>query len=347
MPLFEVTKQGLVPFRQIVRGAELYESEIEDMVWSDLEAFVGETLFPIARQARLAGGGRRPDVLALDESGRVVVIEIKRDVDRNQLAQCLEYAGWALTASLDELAALYHGGPSAFFTDWQDFTETNTPMVVNRAPRVVLVARSFEDRTRSALDFLRENGLPVSVVPVAVYEDADGRRFIDVEAEHEPNVRVATSAAAGPSGRTSVMHQGRRVQVTDLIDAGLLVVGEALEFPRPRRDEIFHAIVEADGGIRTADGQVWPSPSRAAMSAANVPSYDGWHAWRVPRLSGIKLDQLRQRLVAGDTVTDDSVDGVGPVAAAPSDPRTALDRMVDIAEESGMYERTAIPEDTR
>ena len=75
MPLFEVTAQGLVPFRQVLPGADLYESEIEDLVWSDLEAFLGETLFPIARQARLTGGGR-PDVLALDESGRVVVIEI-------------------------------------------------------------------------------------------------------------------------------------------------------------------------------------------------------------------------------------------------------------------------------
>lgn len=126
MPLFEVTAQGLVPFRQVLPGADLYESEIEDLVWSDLEAFLGETLFPIARQARLAGGGR-PDVLCLDESGRVVVIEIKRDVDRIQLAQCLEYSGWARSTNLDELAALYHGGSAALFTDWQDFTETTRP----------------------------------------------------------------------------------------------------------------------------------------------------------------------------------------------------------------------------
>lgn len=304
MPLFEVTKQGLVPFRQVLPGAELYESEIEDLVWSDLEAFLGETLFPIARQARLAGGGR-PDVLALDESGRVVVIEIKRDVDRSQLAQCLEYAGWARAANLDELAALYHGGPSAFFADWQDFTDTNTPVVVNRSPRIVLVARSFEDRTRSALDFLRENGLPVSVVPVAVYEDADGRRFIDVEAEHEPNVPTGGGPGEGTPGPTQVMYQGRRVQVADLVAVGLLLDGDALEFPRPRRNELFRATVLADGSIRTEDGQVWPSPSRAAMSAADVPSYDGWHAWRVPRLGGVKLDQLRQRLVAGEISLDD------------------------------------------
>ena len=90
MPLFEVTAQGLVPFRQVLPGADLYESEIEDLVWSDLEAFLGETLFPIARQARLTGGGR-PDVLALDESGRVVVIEIKRDVD--SIARCSGFVG--------------------------------------------------------------------------------------------------------------------------------------------------------------------------------------------------------------------------------------------------------------
>jgi RecB family endonuclease NucS len=82
MPLFEVTEEGLIPFQQVPPGEELYEDEIEELVWGDLEAFLGETLFPIARQAQLTGGGR-VDVLALDESGRVVVIEIKRDVDRS------------------------------------------------------------------------------------------------------------------------------------------------------------------------------------------------------------------------------------------------------------------------
>jgi hypothetical protein len=46
----------------------------------------------------------------LDPCGRVVVIEVKRDVDRNQLAQALEYAGWATAISLDEFARLFHGG---------------------------------------------------------------------------------------------------------------------------------------------------------------------------------------------------------------------------------------------
>lgn len=109
----------------------------------------------VARQARIAGGGV-PDILALDESGRVVVIEVTRDIDRGQLAQCLDYAGWARLTNVDEVASLYnrarpsHAGVEAFFRDWQDFMETATPVTINPQPRLYLIARYFEGRTRSA-----------------------------------------------------------------------------------------------------------------------------------------------------------------------------------------------------
>ena len=61
---------------------------------STLEAFAGVPLFPVARQPTLSDG-LWPDIVALDDGGHVPVIEVKRDIDRAQLAQCLEYAGWA------------------------------------------------------------------------------------------------------------------------------------------------------------------------------------------------------------------------------------------------------------
>lgn len=85
MPLFELVDGALRPFTQLRPGPELYEQQIEQLVWDDLEAFTGEPLFPVARQARIGAGGI-PDIVALDQSGRVVVIEIKRDIDRGQLA---------------------------------------------------------------------------------------------------------------------------------------------------------------------------------------------------------------------------------------------------------------------
>jgi hypothetical protein len=41
---------------------------------------------------------------------------------------------------------------------------------------------------------------------------------------------------------------------------------------------------------------MFSSPSRAAMELADVPAYDGWHAWRVERLGGKTLDDLRREL---------------------------------------------------
>jgi len=91
-------------------GPELYEQEIEDLLWSNLDAFVGVQLFPVTRQPPF-GDGLRPDIGALDADGHVHVIEVKRDIDRRQLAQCLEYAGWARSTSLDELAAMFMAAP--------------------------------------------------------------------------------------------------------------------------------------------------------------------------------------------------------------------------------------------
>lgn len=107
MPIYQVTPDGLQPYQRLMPGADLYEKQIEALAWADLEAFTGEALFPVARQPRIPGGGI-PDIVALTASGSVVIIEVKRDVDRGQLAQVLEYAGWARLASLDEIAALYN-----------------------------------------------------------------------------------------------------------------------------------------------------------------------------------------------------------------------------------------------
>ena len=293
MPLFEIDdNKVLVPFRQLRGGRELYESLIEDLLWENLDEFTGDTLFPVARQASLTNGGR-PDVVALNQKADVVVIEAKRDLDRRQLAQCLEYAGWARTTSLDELSGLYQGGPAAFFTDWQEFTESATPLTLSKTPFLVLVAGDFHGRTESALDFLRENGLPVEVITVAIYEDQAGRRFLDVGSDYEPEL-------GGETAEPRVAHtkrSGKRVRMADLLDAELIEPGEQLRWDRPRLGESYTATVLGNGSIELEDGRSFSSPSRAAKEAANIVAYDGWHAWHVPRLDRTPLNELRNELI--------------------------------------------------
>lgn len=57
MPLYEVTKEGLVAFRQLRGGAALYESEIEELLWENLapRSAAGDTVARARSATSLAG----------------------------------------------------------------------------------------------------------------------------------------------------------------------------------------------------------------------------------------------------------------------------------------------------
>jgi hypothetical protein len=294
VPLFEIDSAGeLVPFRRLRGGAELYERQIEDLAWANPEEVIGESLFTVQRQPKLQLGGR-PDIVALDKDGRVVIIEVKREFDRGQLAQCLEYAGWARHANLDELAQMYRFGADRFFADWQEFTGSEVPAIVNPSPRLVLLAGSFHTRTASAVDFLIENRLPVMVVPISIYEDQQARKLVNIEAEHEPEFPGTDPVEA--LDHTKI--HGRRVRLGDLVEYGILEPGASLTWDRPQLGTHYEASVTDVGAIELEDGRVFSSPSRAGMEAAGIPSLDGWYAWRVPAREGILLNDLRRQLAA-------------------------------------------------
>lgn len=294
MPLFEIDSAGeLIPFRRLRGGAELYERQIEDLAWENPEEVIGESLFRIQRQPTLQLGGK-PDIVALDRDARVVIIEVKREFDRGQLAQCLEYAGWARRANLDELAQMYQFGADRFFADWQEFTGSEVPAIVNPSPRLVLLAGSFHSRTASAVEFLIDNRLPVMVVPISIYEDQQARTLVNIEAEHEPEFPGAEPVE--PLDHTRI--NGRRVRLSDLLEHGLLEPGDSLTWDRPQLGTHYEASVTEVGAIELEDGRVFSSPSRAGMEAAGIPSLDGWYAWRIPQREGILLNDLRRKLAA-------------------------------------------------
>jgi len=150
--------------------------------------------------------------VALDKGARVLIVEIKRDVDRRQLAQCLEYAGWGRSTNLDELSSLYQRSRERdFFADWQEFTG-GTLTVINPSPRLVLVARDFHGRTAAALEFLMDGRLPLDVLKVSIYEDEQQPRFLDIEGEREPQL-TAPAEDRSPDDSNHAMIGGRRIRM--------------------------------------------------------------------------------------------------------------------------------------
>jgi hypothetical protein len=249
MPIFEAANGQLTALQPVRPGADLYESEIEDLLWANLEAFYGADLFPVARQPIIDTGGR-PDVIALDEAGRLVVFEVKRSIERTQLAQCLEYAGWARRTNLDELCRLYHGGSDRFFLDWQEFTGTGTPITVEPSPILVLVAQEFDDRTSDALGFLTDSGLPVYPVPVSAYKDSNSRRLYLIGSDYDDTVTIEAEVPGARRTPVAYTYKGRRLVVADLIEAGFLRPGEPIKYRRAREGKIFRATLTDDGRVR-------------------------------------------------------------------------------------------------
>ena len=62
--------------------------------------------------------------------------------------------------------------------------------------------------------------------------------------------------------------EGRRIELGDLIEAGLLQPGQRLVWHRPRVGETYAAEVTDGATIRLEDGREFSTPSGAAMNAA-------------------------------------------------------------------------------
>ncbi len=303
MALYRQDADGLLALRRTSAEGDRYAREIRDLAWRNLRVFSGEELFAVRSAAPTAGGV--VDIVALTRQGEVTLVEVTGALGHDRLARCLELAGWARGTSLDELAGMYHGGAAAFRGDWQEFTSTDRPIRLQRNPVLVLIAQHVDAGSRAAVDFLTDNGVPVRVVSASVYEEADGARYLEVQGGAEPPAADDALAADRPmpdeSSQTAppgdaASREGRRVGLPDLIEAGLLEEGVEIVWPRPRLGQEYRARITAGGQIALPDGREFSTPSAAAMAAANMASYDGWHAWRVGSAQGPLLDDLRRQL---------------------------------------------------
>ncbi|HSE09170.1 MAG TPA: hypothetical protein VLB29_10940, partial [Nocardioidaceae bacterium] len=186
-----------------------------------------------------------------------------------------------------------------FFIDWQDFTGTTTPTLLDRVPRLILVARSFDPRTDSALQYLKETGVPWKLIQVVFYEDMDGKRVVDVnngdlEGPSLSPVAVRTGSTPRPTNgsSSSSVRASSGVTLTDLLERGVLQPDEPIVWRRPQVGEVHHATIGANGEVRLQDGRSSASLSMAAVLLVGG-NYNGWECWTVPRLGGVKIGTLR------------------------------------------------------
>jgi CBS domain-containing protein len=117
---------------------------------------------------------------------------------------------------------------------------------------------------------------------------------------------MSSNSPAGRRPRREVLVNGRRVRISDLINAELLQKGSELFYRQHIGSAPHRAVVTERGRLRLADGREFDSPSGAATAAAEVTAVPGWEVWRVgtdgPYLRELRLELLR---TVADEVTAD------------------------------------------
>jgi hypothetical protein len=143
--------------------------------------------------------------------------------------------------------------------------------------------------------------VPVKLISVVFYEDASGKRIVDVN--NGGDVTGAhVSPPSDPNSSTPRRYPTRTnitVDLSDLLEAGILRVDEPIEWRRPQLGQIFKAKITPSGAVVTEDGRPFTSLSTAADSLAGG-SYNGWECWTVPRRNGVKIGLFRAELVSPD-----------------------------------------------
>ena len=130
---------------------------------------------------------RRIDLLALDQEGRLVIIELKRDADKQMDLQALRYAGLVANMTFSQVVEAHrsHLGLRGDSADPEerirDHLEAGDlePEIDSLRPRIVLIAEKFPRELTTTVLWLNDVGLDITCVRILPYKDDEGT-LIDV-----------------------------------------------------------------------------------------------------------------------------------------------------------------------
>lgn len=157
------------------------ESLIEEWVAKD-PALLGLDALIVGRQVP-TDHGKYIDLLALERSGGLVIIELKRDkTPRDVVAQVLDYASWVRTLTtpqIYELAERYR--QKRLTAAYQEHFNEPIPERLNGTHSMVIVASELDPASRRIVEYLsEEHGIGINTAFFNVFE-AEGQEWLTTD----------------------------------------------------------------------------------------------------------------------------------------------------------------------
>jgi hypothetical protein len=158
--LWQVDKDSLI---EISRAKLDKEDRIEKWVLRDISVLAPDLLV-IGEQVETAYG-KFIDLLCIDSSGGLVIVELKRDkTPREVTAQALDYASWVKALNAEDIeatAAKHFKGESLDSAFRKKFT-ADLPDVLNEHHSMFVVASEIDDSTERIIRYLSEAGIAIN-----------------------------------------------------------------------------------------------------------------------------------------------------------------------------------------
>lgn len=158
--------------------------DIQEWVIATPELLGEELLVVTSEFDQFDRTSERLDVLMLDRSGKLVVVELKRSaVGTAADLQALRYAAYCSTLSLDDVAEMYAAfhtkrnrrevGPEEALGAIRDFVTEPDFEEIDDKPRIILAAEEFPPEMTATMLWLRSFDLDISAVRLRPYRIGD------------------------------------------------------------------------------------------------------------------------------------------------------------------------------
>jgi hypothetical protein len=326
------------------RDLGLTESQVEDFIRDNIgelfkDAEESEALLIVGQQVRNQELARF-DLVAIDSSGNLVIIEVKRDKSdcaaRKEPVelQAVRYAASLATLKTPEqlvqkLFAPYlkHAvgiGDSDRTAEEEAkrrlsefLTQNRSERSFNRRQRIILIGSGVESQALASVTWLSQNGVLVSCYELkpALVGTCHVIRFEKVApppAAEEFYIGFPDRSSGGVSvmdAKTSTGGQRRFASISDLIEAGLLHPGEILRIRGRKGTE---AELQGDGSVKFGDEKLSANQwglKVTKFSAIQIYSY-------AENQKGELLNDLRQKLVEHSGPAPEPGDSEPPILPA-------------------------------
>ncbi len=173
-----IWKIGDQPQKLIAKKLE-NELQLEDQIFKDISILHQDWML-IGRQV-FTGFGKYIDLLAIDASGSVMIIELKRDkTPRDVVAQTLDYASWVVDLSETELIEIYSTFVKQYDLPDQSldkafsnkFGGSIEGIELNSSHQMFIVASELDLSTERIIRYLNDHaGIGINAVFFHAFED--------------------------------------------------------------------------------------------------------------------------------------------------------------------------------